>query len=152
MLEASDVRGASLEILRERHRELEDGRDTNSLSRQWAFNPWFFSDSVPLTLMGEFAFGTRQRPLSGQTTRQIAFYSELFYSPFNGINLRLKYDASDYDTEIKDDHYHRLSLGLDLYVLPKMSIHTQLRMRFSGQSSVEQGLATDVFWMLRAWY
>ncbi|MCB9556905.1 MAG: hypothetical protein H6707_12435 [Deltaproteobacteria bacterium] len=136
--------GASVMV---RGRDLADGGNTTSASVQWGFNPWFYSDAIPLTYLGEVAFGSRQRPLSGASTKQIAAYHELDYLPFNGINLKLKYDFADFDTEVADDQFHRLSSGIDLILLPGVTIAAELRLWFGAHGS-----DADVFLQTHLWY
>ncbi|MCA9672413.1 MAG: hypothetical protein KC503_42760 [Myxococcales bacterium] len=136
--------GASLMV---RGRDLVDGGDTTSISIQWGFNPWFYSDAIPITYMGEVAFGNRQRPVSGATTGQVAAYHEIDFLPFNGVNLRLKYDYSDPDTVLASDHFHRISVGLDLVFFPGLTFSTQVRARIAARDT-----STDVFLQTHIWY
>ena len=136
-----------------RERSSLDGGDTRSLSLQWGFNPWYFSDRVPLTYLGELAFGSHQRELSDSHAAQLALYQELDYLPFNGLNLRVKYDLSDPDLRVAGDQVHRVSWGGDWIALPGLSLTGEVRWRRSGgggTTKVTSGL--DGMLYVRAWY
>jgi hypothetical protein len=132
-----------------RRRALEDGGDTDTLGLQGSFNPWFYSDSVPLTFMAEYDIGWRQRELSGKTAQHTAAYAELDWLPYNGLNLRLKYDFADPDAEVKEDHLHRVGFGFDLNIIPNVVWTTQARL---GIPAVGEGeLQPDFILILRGW-
>lgn len=133
-----------------RRRQLSDGGNTDSFGITWGFNPWFYSDKVPLTYLGEAVFGWRQRQGSGKTTGQMAMMHELDWSAFNGIIVRLRHDYSDFDTQVMDDHYNRLAFGLDLYPLPNLALSTMGRVRFDAGPGASG--AADIIVQLHAWY
>ena len=133
-----------------RSRDLADGGDTLSLALSWSFNPWFYLDALPLTYLGEFAIGQRQRLGSGTKTGQVAMVHELDYLVVNGINLRVRYDFGDFDTVVLSDHYHRFSFGGDWIALPGISVTGMARMRTASGPKAQA--AVDGFLFLRAWY
>jgi hypothetical protein len=133
-----------------RRRHPRDGGDTESVALSFGFNPWYYVEWLPLTYVGEVALGGRQRSLSLERTTQLAALHELAYLIFNGINLRVRYDYADNDTEIRDDHYHRLTIGADLMVLPSLGFSGFYRARFDAGSAA--GASSDGFFYLRAWY
>lgn len=68
----------------------------------------------------------------------------------NGLDVRLRYDYSDFDTCLADDHYHRFAGGLDLILLPGVQLSALYRLRLNpGGSRV---VNNDVIIYLRAWY
>lgn len=110
-----------------RRRALEDGGDTTEGSLQGGLNLAAVSDSVPVTLLGEVALGRRQRPRSGRGSTHTAAMAELGWLVINGLNLRLKFDYSDADTEVEADHVYRLGLGFDLNPIPNLTLTAQAR-------------------------
>ena len=131
-----------------RRRGLEDGGNTTSASVQWGLNPWFYADKIPLTYLGEYALGRLQRA-SGESTLQAASYQELDYSVANGVTLRLKYDWSDPDFEVLNDHAHRVSLGADLTVMPGLRLSVMARKTIIPL--VEEPTGNDVIFFVRGW-
>ena len=131
-----------------RRRPLNTGGDTTDLSIQWAVNPWFYSARVPLTYLGEAAFGTLQRPYSGRETTQVAAYHQLAWSVINGVIVRGRFDFWDPDREVIDDDIYRPGIGLDWTVIPGLttSVDGRVGMPAAGQSSA------DVFLQLHGWF
>ena len=95
--------------------------------------------------MAEYDVGWRQRELSGQKARYQAAYAELDFLPFNGINLRLKYDFTDPDADLRDDQIYRVGVGFDLYFMPNLALTGQFRTAFA----TSQG--ADGLFIVRAW-
>lgn len=133
-----------------RQRELEDGGDTESLALSLGFNPWYYLSWLPITYLGEIAMGRRQRAGSGKHTWQVAQLHELNYLAFNGVNFRVRYEFSDYDTEILNDHFHRFGFGVDLIVLPIMAIQTTFRLQKNSGPAAD--LSADGLIVVRVWY
>ncbi len=133
-----------------RRRELRDGGDTESASVQWGFNPWYYLEWLPLTYMGEVAFGRKQRAYSSTHAWQLAVYQEIDWLAFNGVNFRIKYDYTDPDIEVRDDHHHRVTFSGDLILLPGLALRSEMRMQTlhaPGASAAGDGLL-----YLRGWY
>jgi hypothetical protein len=125
-----------------RRRALRDGGDTEDLSLQGGLNLAAAPGELPLTLLGELAVGQRRRPLSGNTARHSAAMVEMGWLLNNGLNLRAKYDFSDADTAVSQDHFHRVGLGFDLHPLPNLTFTAQLRL---GLAPATEGLSDDAF-------
>ncbi|MCA9666058.1 MAG: hypothetical protein KC503_10735 [Myxococcales bacterium] len=132
-----------------RTRDLADGGETRTLSLQWGFNPWFYSDSLPFTLLGEILIGRRQRQFSGTVTTHLAGFAELDYAPFNGVHLRARWDFADADFELAGDDYHRGTFGGDLVLLPGLTISTYVRVQ---KSTTNSNALVDGIVMMHAWY
>jgi hypothetical protein len=130
-----------------KRRNLSDGGDTNSLSVQWGVNPWFYSDQVPLTYLGEIAAGTFQRLGNGSGAFQAASTQELNYAPFNGLNVKLKYDYTDPDFEVANDQLNRVGLGFDLTFIPGLRLTAMGRAIFIPEAGAE----ADFFMFVRGW-
>lgn len=131
-----------------RRRALEDGGDTTTVGLMGSFNPWFYNDKVPLTLMAEYDVGWRQRELSGNEAKYQAAYAEADLLAVNGLNLRFKYDFTDPDAELGKDHIHRTGLGFDFYIIPNLAVTMQARLAFPAAAA--QATA-DGLLILRAW-
>ena len=132
-----------------RRREMGDGGDNESLAFSFGFNPWYYLDWLPLTYVGEVAAGTRQR-LSGQKTWQVAVVQELSYLAYNGINVRLRWDHGDRDTELAGDQYDRFTFGYDLTLLPGFGLSGMLRLQLNGGEGADA--TGDYFMYFRGWY
>ena len=132
-----------------RRRDMHTGGDNESLAVSFGFNPWYYLDWLPLTYLGEVAAGTRQRP-GGEKTWQVAMVHEVAYLAFNGLNVRLRWDHGDRDTEIAGDHYDRFTFGYDLYLLPGLGLSGMLRVQLNGGDGAET--TGDYFMYLRGWY
>lgn len=131
-----------------RSRDLKDGGDTSTLGLVGSYNPWFYNDKVPLTLMGEYNVGYRQREGSGAEALYQAAYAELDWLPVNGLNLRLKYDFTDPDGEVGEDHIHRGGTGFDWYVVPNVALTGQVRLAVPAGGGE---LSPDGLFILRGW-
>jgi hypothetical protein len=131
-----------------KHREIADGGDTRSFSLDWGLNPWFYFDRVPLTYTGEIAAGSFERPGNSSTAFQAASTQELNYTPFNGLNVKLKYDYADPDFEVANDQNNRLGLGFDLTVLPGLRLTAMGRLVFIPEAD---RLGADLFMFVRGW-
>ena len=131
-----------------RRRPLDQGGDTTDASVQWGLNPWFWLPNVPVAYLGEATFGTLQRRYSGQSTVQTAAYHDLSYLPVNGITLHLKYDFWDPDREVKEDHIHRLGLGVEWVPVPSLTVRADAR-----QATVAGGQGgADAFFQVHGWF
>jgi hypothetical protein len=133
-----------------RRRGAVDGGDTDAVALNWGLNPWHYLEWLPLTYLGELVYGVRHALAGNDRIGHIAAFHQLAALVRNGINLRLKYDWADPNTEIKDDHFHRLIVGTDLYFLPAVAFSAEFRMRFEqGEGRDNNG---DAFLMVRGWY
>lgn len=131
-----------------RRRALEDGGNTDAVSLQAGLNPWFYSPLVPLTLLGEYSYGQRQRTRSGTTAGHVAGFVEADVLVFNGLNLRTKVDFVDPDTELAGDDRHRLGFGGDLHLLPNTTLTGQVRVDPGPRSGEE---AVDIIVFTHLW-
>jgi hypothetical protein len=133
-----------------RRREVSDGGDTDSFSLQWGLNPWFYRDNLPITYLGEYAIGRRQRS-SGNNAVQAASFHEIAYSAANGVVLRAKYDYSEPDFAVQNDHQHRVGLQLDLTILPGLRLSALARNTFVPAQEISEPVGGDFLLFLRGW-
>jgi len=133
-----------------RSRAVDDGGDTESIALSIGFNPWYFSDALPLTYLAEVAVGRFQREYSGLTTTHIGAYHQLSYLAFNGINLRIKHDIADPDLQLAGDDFQRIGFALDWIVLPGLTMSGEVR--FQTSSAPQGKTLTDGVLVAHAWY
>jgi len=135
--------GASAMI---RHRSRLDGGDARVYGVYVAANPYAYSRKLPFTYQAEADHGIRER-LSGEETSANAFYQELDWLLGNGLNILIKHDWEDPDTEVKDDEATRMSLGFQFTPVPGVTLDTRGRMLWpaGGRSDV------DLFVQLHLW-
>ncbi len=129
-------------------RTLALGGNLRAASINWAFNPFYYSNAIPLTYMGELAIGERQRRLVGSTARFFASYHELWWTIFNGVSLRGKVDVGNRDIEIKDQLQSRYSVALDISPIPGLTFITQARVVHLGFGRTD----ADVFLQTHIWF
>ncbi len=132
-----------------RRRPLDEGGDTDTFGLYGSFNPWFFSQGVPLTLQGEVDFGNVQRPLSGNQADQFVWYGELDWLAWNGVNLLFAYDWVDPDRDVVDDHSGRMQIGGQLTVIPGVSFDARVR---HLNVATEEGDGADLFLQMHLWF
>jgi len=133
-----------------RRRGFSDGGDTTSATVNWGFNPFFYKDSLPISTLGEFAIGQRQREGDGKAVGVMGVMQEVDYLALNGINLRLRYDFGDEDITVADNHYHRVSFGGDIFFLPGLSFTGMYRLQKNAGPSASYVM--DGFLFIRSWY
>jgi hypothetical protein len=130
-----------------KRRDLEARGDLEAGGIAFSFNPFYFSNYVPVTYLGEVSFGRRRRELTGTATAFVASYHELWITIFNGINARLKYDVGDRDLAVAGEVEHRLSAALDLSPYPGLTFIGQGRLLFA-----DAGPSPDLFLHLHLWF
>lgn len=133
-------------MLRRRPERL--GGDTTDLSLQWSWNPWFYWEGLPVTYLGEVAWGQLQRPYSGEVTTQIAWYHRLSWLPFNGLTLDLRHDFWDPDSEVSGDEMLRPGVGAEWVIWSGLALRADARY---GLVAEGDGRA-DLFMQLHGWF
>jgi hypothetical protein len=131
-----------------RRRPMSLGGDTNDVSLQAAFNPWFYWPAIPLTYLAELSAGTLQRPLSEKETAQTAQYHQLAWTVINGVVMRLRYDFWDPDIEVIEDEIHRPGAGLDWTPFPGLTISADTRFGIPAGGEANG----DAFIQLHGWF
>ena len=109
-----------------KRRPIEEGGDATTHGVYGAFNPWFYSRGIPLAYQAEYDYGSFQRT-SGIETNQSAFYPELDWLAFNGVNILVAHDWVDPDTEVIEDGSHRISAGAQITPLPGVTLDGRVR-------------------------
>jgi len=130
-----------------RRRPVDEGGDTSTYGVWGSFNPWYYWRGVPLTWQGEIDFGSFQRA-SGLESDKAAAYTEIDWLAFNGINLLLAYDWADPDREVMDDESHRVQAGVQVIVVPGVTLDGRIRGLIPA---TDQGSDTDLFLQLHFW-
>jgi hypothetical protein len=103
---------------------------------------------LPLTYLGEVAWGQLQRPYSGRATEQIAWYHRLSWLPFNGLTLDLRHDFWDPDAEVTGDEMWRPGVGVEWVPWSGLALRTDIRY---GLVAEGEGRA-DLFLQLHGWF
>jgi len=132
-----------------KRRDLQARGDLDAFSVNWGFNPIYLSNEIPLTYMGEVSMGRKERVLGGSNRRFFAMYHELWWTLFNGISLRAKYDIGNRDMDVSDQLESRYSLALDVSPAPGVTFITQGRILTRQQSSSP---GADMFVQLHLWF
>jgi hypothetical protein len=129
-----------------RRRPTEEGGDTSTYGVWGSFNPWNYWRNVPLTWQGEIDYGTFQRA-SGLESKKATAYQELDWLAFNGVNFLVAYDWADPDREVKDDESHRVQAGVQIIVVPGVSLDGRVR----ALIPVAGGDDADLFLQVHIW-
>jgi len=122
--------------------------DLTAAGVAWGFNPFYYSNRLPLTVLGEFSIGQRQRSSSGDTVDFFALYNELWLTVVNGVSLRFKHDLGDRDTSVGDRVEQRLSAGIEVSPVVGLTFTVQARTllsKFEGRDS-------DLFLQTHLWF
>ncbi len=134
-----------------RRREIVEGGDTSSYAFWGSFNPWYYRRSVPLTYQWEADWGTYQRA-SGRETDQAAFYQELDWSIWNGVNVLVAHDWSDPDREVVDDESHRIQFGAQLTPYAGLTLDGRVRVLLPSSIGPDAKAGdADVFLQVHVW-
>ena len=131
-----------------RRREIDAGGDTSTYGVYGVLNPWRGRPNLPLTYQVEYDRGSFQRS-SGRSSNQAAFYQEVNWVAYNGINLLLAHDWSDPDEEIIDDEDHRLQVGLQLSPISGVTADGRFRVLLPATGKTAD---TDIFIQLHFWH
>ena len=112
---------------------------------QWGFSPIYYSNHIPLTLVGEVSYG--QRTL-GDTTRFVASTTEMWWLWKNGINLRVKHDWAQVDLAVQGDWQQRFALGMEVAPIPGLTFTTWGRVLQTPGSKMRP----DLFVTTHVWF
>ena len=105
-------------------------------------------DWLPLTYLGELDF-RRQSPLDGgRSVDGLAAFHELNWLIIQGLSLKTRYDWRDLDLQIKDDHEHRYTFGLDFH--PYTFVEVSAQMRLNRAASGDQ--SNEALLIVHGWY
>lgn len=135
--------GASALVLR---RPNPNGGDAESLALHGSLNPAVRWRRVPLTYQWEIDVGRWTRD-SGHSTRRTALYHELDWLVANGVNVLLAQDWADTDTQVRNDHSQRLTLGLQVTPVPGLTLDARGRVLFPAAELS----GADAFVQLHVW-
>ncbi|MEL6544747.1 MAG: hypothetical protein AAFQ82_08980 [Myxococcota bacterium] len=103
-----------------KRRDIEARGDLDALGVAWGFNPWNYTDALPLTYLGELSVGRREASV-GDSVQFLAMYHELWWTLWNGVSVRGKYDFGDIDLELSGTNQQRFSAGFDVSPFPGVS-------------------------------
>lgn len=129
-----------------KRRLLEDRGDLDGAGIGFGFNPFYYSNEIPLTYMAELSVGRGQRPGTGTTRGFVAFYQELWWTVFNGVSVRFKHDLGDRDLQKDSELEQRFSVALDVSPIPGVTLISQGRLLKSADTD------WDVFTHIHLWF
>ena len=135
-----------------RRRPLQAGGDDTTVALHWAYNPWFYWKSVPLTWLGEVTAGQGARPLSGTAFQQWAVYQQLAWTVTPGLIARLRYDLHDPDTALALDAIHRPGLGVDFTPVEGVTLSADARVGLPELGGGSADDAWDALAQLHLWF
>lgn len=130
--------GLSMQAIR-----FENGGNDFIVGPIWAVN------AFPFVYLGELDFRSLKASGDVGAASQLAAYHELDVYLVQGVNLVFKYDWLDANLDIKDDHKHRYSAGIQLDPIN----HVQLLLQHRWHVPESPGAKTqrDAIVMLHLW-
>lgn len=122
-----------------------EGRgDLDALGVGWGFNPFYYSNSLPLTLMGEFNVG--KRTIGTNEVQFAATQAELWWTIRNGVSGRGKVDLAIPDLSASTLQ-QRYQLGLEVGIVPGVTMTGWARQLVtSGQPTERDYLIMSHLW------
>ncbi|MFT5683596.1 MAG: hypothetical protein ACI8RZ_004528 [Myxococcota bacterium] len=123
-----------------------EGRgDLDAFGVGWGFNPFYYSNSLPFTLMGEVNVG--KRTLGVNEVQFAATQAELWWTIRNGISARGKVDlgVQDLSAAVLQQRYQ---LGLEVGIVPGVTMTGWVRQL----STPGQVAARDYLIMSHLWF
>lgn len=85
---------------------------------QWGFNPIYYNNKIPITVVGEVSYGQRT---TDATQRFAASTTEAWWLLKNGLNLRIKHDFALTDLSIQGEWQQRWALGWEVAPIPGLT-------------------------------
>jgi hypothetical protein len=131
-----------------KRRELDARGNLQTAALAYGFNPFYYSDQFPVTILGELVVGSRQRPATGDSAAFFALYHEVWVSVLNGVNIRLKHDLGNRDTTFSQGIEQRFSSAIDLCLVPGLTLIAQGRLLLSESGSIN----ADLFLQTHIWF
>jgi hypothetical protein len=106
------------------------------LGVHWALN------LDPFVYLGELDY--RRSALDDlEVANGLLAHHEWTYTILQGLGAKLKYDWSDLDISIRDNHRHRISLGLDLHPLTFVNLELAGRMNWLAKNPITKLADSD---------
>lgn len=98
-----------------------------SVNLHEAVHPWKWgSEWLPIIYLGEFDIRiTSPEDAEGRTG--ITAFHEINVWPYDGINVKLRYDWQDPDISFLDDHRHRYTVGVEVHPVTGIEVIVQYR-------------------------
>ncbi|MEZ4472479.1 MAG: hypothetical protein R3F60_17135 [bacterium] len=106
---------------------------------------------LPLLYLGQYMVN-HQAPEDGRSFTGLAAFHEVDWWIMQGLNLRLRYDWSDPDVELKFDSAHQLTASLDVYPTPYVELITQYRHGWTNDENRFEIEGDALLFMLHAFY
>jgi len=128
-----------------KRRDGEGRGDLDGVGLGWGLNPFYYSNRIPLTLMGEVDVG--QRTVGGVTTQFAAAQTELWWTIRNGILGRGKVDLGVQNLS-SPLLLQRYQLGLEVGFVPGVTMAGWVRQLHAPDVAAER----DVLVMTHLWF
>ncbi len=114
----------------------------------WGFNPFYYSNKIPITYIGELDIGSVFNPEVDRETATLAMMHELWITIVNGIFFRSKYDLGTRDLEFAGALEQRFSAGVEVVPIPGVSILPLGRVLWANDERV----SGDFFLQMRLYF
>jgi len=125
--------------------------DQTALSLQWAANLHYLTRFIPLVYLGEYHV-LRTAVDAGDTTTGLAAFHELGYLVMQGLNMTVRYDWADANTDFKFDSRHRVNLGFEWYPVPFLEVIARYRHNWQHTDDRFSNDNDEILFMLHGWY
>lgn len=84
-------------------------------------------DWIPLIYMGQFDYRRRSPADGGRVVNGLTAFHELDFLILEGLNFKARYDWQDPDLDLRDDHRHRYTVGLEFHPYTFIEVIAQYR-------------------------
>ncbi|MFN3199165.1 MAG: cytochrome c3 family protein [Bradymonadia bacterium] len=122
-----------------------EGLDQVTAGANWALNLMWY-DILPIMYLGELNY--THSGLDGRDRNGMNAFHEVEVRATRGVQLKLRYDWRDPDTQFIDDHLHRYIVGVQWYPVSFLEVIVQYR----HNRELEQIDNDEFFVQLHGWY
>lgn len=120
------------------------------LSAEWALNLHVLT-GLPFIYLGQYLINATM-PETGRNSTGLAAFHEIGWWATQGLNVRLRYDWADADTELKFDSAHQLTASLDVYPTQFVELILQYRHAWNNNADRLESDGDALLLMLHAFY
>lgn len=127
-------------------------RDGNQVvaSAEWALNLHVLT-GLPFIYLGQYLVNAAM-PEVGRNFTGLAAFHEIGWWATQGLNVRLRYDWADPDTELKFDSAHQLTASVDVFPTQFVELILQYRHAWNNSADRLDSEGDAVLLMLHAFY
>ncbi len=121
------------------------GNDQIAAGIQWAIN------LNPFVYYGELDL--RRVILEGEDSfNGLVAYNEFNFNFARGVYGKFKYDWGDPNIQLKDDHKHRVQLGLDVHPYTFVDFEAGMRLNFSPRIDFTDIASRELYLIVHLWF